>query len=225
MWHPAHLCQRGLEREMTQIPLSSSSSPSICLLTAPAMAACLSPGRVPTGRKRQRPATGRRRAGHWEGAPAMGRRRRRPSHGEATLTGSRGGRSGSVQGGAGHVRLGEGPSAFGQVAELVIDVEEMRLRRILLAMWDVIAVPRSAAAGSCSLSTSSAGRSAPTQPRPREEGASDLGRGRRAQEMGRWPDLQAPAFGLRLKTTLTCGSYMSVGEGSCKQGHGRNFAR
>jgi hypothetical protein len=57
------------------------------------------------------------------------------------------------------------------VAELVVDVEEMRLRRILLAMWDVVAVPHSAATGSCSLSTSSAGRSAPTQPRPREEGS------------------------------------------------------
>jgi hypothetical protein len=87
------------------------------------------------------PATGSD-AGHGEGAPAMGRRRRRPSHGEATPTGSRGGRSGSVQGGTGHVRLGEGASAFGQVAELVVDVKETRLRRILLAMWDVYRVRR-----------------------------------------------------------------------------------
>jgi hypothetical protein len=40
-----------------------------------------------------KPATGRRRAGHWEGVPSMGRRWRRPSHEEATPTGRRGGHS------------------------------------------------------------------------------------------------------------------------------------
>jgi hypothetical protein len=147
---------------MTQIPLSSSSSPSICLLTAPyhggmplsregadrEEAAAAGHGAATARSQEMRwpqgsddPATGSD-AGHGEGAPAMGRRRRRPSHGEATPTGSRGGRSGSVQGGTGHVRLGEGASAFGQVAELVVDVKETRLRRILLAMWDVYRVRR-----------------------------------------------------------------------------------